>query len=300
MKKINVLLVLMLVVAMVAINGCKKDDEEKPAPTIAFSGGDSKEVDLNTQTSEQVVFNATITAEGKIESFTIVKTVTGTQTTTTTTAIDAAKGETSYVHNFDYTFTDADFANGVTKIEYTFNVTDKQAISVSKTFTVTKKSAVPINTYSNIVLKSAFIATTEAQYVNALTGVTYNHAATNAITATFGFVSGGTANGATIFGSENDLTLSQQPAGWTTAAKFATTTVSAAEFDDIANNNDLVAKVPSSITADKVNFLQDGATNENVTVIAFIHDGKKGLIKLPANITNNGDQSITIAIKVQQ
>ena len=135
MKKIK-FLALMMVAGALVFTSCKKDDETVPTPTISFSGGSSVVVPLTSDTN--VVFNATIKADGKIDAFTVTRTeVTGTtETSGTPEDVSAAKGETAYTYNFDETFKATDFAN-CDKILYVFKVTDKEGQSVSKTYTVT-------------------------------------------------------------------------------------------------------------------------------------------------------------------
>lgn len=124
------------------LNSCKKDDVETAAPTISFSGSDSQEID---STTNNVVFNVYLAAEAEIETFTITKKTYSTSTTTAAiTPASGFKGETSYTYNFDQ-MPYAEFTTGVTKIEYVFNVTDKDGRGVEKIFTVTKKATVVTN-----------------------------------------------------------------------------------------------------------------------------------------------------------
>ncbi|PKP22789.1 MAG: hypothetical protein CVU05_02405 [Bacteroidetes bacterium HGW-Bacteroidetes-21] len=158
-----------------------------------------------------------------------------------------------------------------------------------------------INFFSSISLTSAYLAPSSSEYVNAVTGVTYNHAASGSNNATFGFISGGVSNGATLYTKSTDMTISATPNPWTNESYLAATTLTESEFDAITDGADLLTAMPSIINASKVNNLQDGATNSSVRVIAFIDgSGKKGLIKIPESITNNNDQVLTISIKVQQ
>jgi len=157
-------------------------------------------------------------------------------------------------------------------------------------------TANPINSYLNKTLVSAYLATTSGdQFIVALTGTTFRHDATGSSAATFGFISGG-GSGADFVCSGSTLSFSQKPSGWSTGAKLATTTLTAAQFDAIANENDLLAAMPSSITSDDIK----GLNTTYVAVLAFEVGGKKGLVKMPSSFTNAQDQSIVISIKVQQ
>lgn len=144
MKKISVLFAFLLLAAVTFV-GCKKDEEEKAAPTIAFSGTDagngSVEIDFAVTDPKSLVFNVNLAAEGEIATFTITKKIYASSTTTSQLTATGYDGKTSFTYNFDQSFASADFT-GVTKIEFMFDVTDKQdpAKSVSKMFTVTKKT----------------------------------------------------------------------------------------------------------------------------------------------------------------
>jgi len=143
MKKIK-FLALMMVAGALVFTSCKKDDETIPAPTISLSGGSSVVVPLTGDTN--VVFNATISAEGKINSFTVLERkieADGTEHTGSPNEVSDAKGETAFTYNFDKTFNAASFVEGsisYAKIEYKFTVTDKEGVSITKTYTVTLKT----------------------------------------------------------------------------------------------------------------------------------------------------------------
>ncbi len=143
MKKIKFLALMMIAGALV-FTSCKKDDETIPAPTISLSGGSSVVVPLTGDTN--VVFNATISAEGKINSFTVLERkieADGTVHTGSPDEVSDAKGETAFTYNFDKTFNATSFVEGsilYAKIEYKFTVTDKEGVSITKTYTVTLKT----------------------------------------------------------------------------------------------------------------------------------------------------------------
>ena len=159
MKKIK-FLALMMVAGALVFTSCKKDDETIPAPTISLSGGSSVVVPLTNDTN--VVFNATIGAEGKIDAFTVVEKKVesdGTEHSNTPEDVSAAKGETAYTYNFDKTFNAASFTDGTytyTKILYVFSITDKEGQSISKTYTVTLESANQETPFTTEVLTGNF------------------------------------------------------------------------------------------------------------------------------------------------
>ena len=144
MKKIKFLALMMLAGSLV-FTSCKDEDEVTPAPSISFSGGTSAVVPLTTDTN--VVFNATVTAEGKIDALTVNEKkveADGTVHSGTPTDVSDAKGETSFVYNFDMTFNAASFvdANGTYEtLKYEMTVTDKEGQSLTKTYTVTLEDA---------------------------------------------------------------------------------------------------------------------------------------------------------------
>jgi hypothetical protein len=291
-----------MIVAVAAIfTSCKKDEPTGAAPTISFSNypAGAYEIDFATLgvTTFDLSFVVSITAEDEIKTFTAKKKV-GSTTSNITPAPADFDGKTSYTYNYLGTFTETD----TYPVELTFSVTDKSDQTTEKTFTVTKKTGTtpnPIFTHSSVSLTSAFSGPTAAEFVLATTGITYNHASAGG--ATFGFVSGGATNGATIFTKGFDFTLSSVPNPWNNQSYVIATTLTAAQFDAVQNETELLAAVPATITGTKVNLLQDGAGNSGVDVIAFVDgSGKKGLVKLPASLDNLAGQVISITIKVQQ
>lgn len=303
MKKIKIF-ALMLLAGATLFTNCKKD-ETFADPTVSFQGGVTSMVFTGTNSID---INVTFAAEGKIESVTLQGpslTSSGTTTTTITSKMgtsgtDNANGETSATYLFKVTATDLAlaFVNHTT-LTYTFTITDQESSSTTGTFTVTTPSATPISTYTGISLTSAYSGPTANEFVAATTGTASNHTAAGS--ATFGFVSGGATNGATIFTKGFDFTLSSVPNPWNNQSYVATTTLTASQFDAITDETALLAALPGSITGTKVNLLQDGATNAGVEVIAFVDgSGKKGLVKLPASMDNTAAQVISVSIKVQQ
>lgn len=297
MKNLSILLVVMFA-AIISLNtGCKKDDPTGPTLTVSAS---STTVDQG----DTIVFTYSVSSNATLDKLTWSSTdfvlVEGSQE-------DGGEFTLEGTSDQDNEFTVV-IKSTQTLGDITFSFTaldeDGEEYAAEKEIVITVEEAVvnvEINTFSSETLVSAFNAsTTNQQYFDVTTGTLYNHSAVGANSATFGFVSGGASNGACIFGSNYDFTLSQTPSSWTNAATFTTTTLTGTEFDAITYEADLLAAMPSSITGVKVNLLQDGATNAGVTVLAFEINGKKGLIKLPESLNNDAAQSITVAVKVQQ
>ncbi len=140
MKNFKLFTLVMLATALV-FSSCSKDEEEVAKPTIKFVGNYGSDVDFTpaTEMTKEIVFNANLAAEAKIKSFTITEKKYGTSTATNPYDADntkKAKGEVSYTYNFSKTLSHSDLSGGVTKIEYIFEVTDKEGNNVEKIFTV--------------------------------------------------------------------------------------------------------------------------------------------------------------------
>ena len=306
MKKLSILFAFLLVAAVTFV-GCKKDEEEKAAPTIAFTGGDagggSRELDFSSTSSYGITFAVDIAAEGEIATFTIKKKIYASSTTESTLPASGFEGQTSFSYTFSQTYVEADFDvdGGVDKIEYMFEVTDKQdpAKSVSKMFTVTKK----VGTTPGAII--SWTATLGAQ--NASAGSSFStsngtvyllaDAKTNSSLIDFVYFYGAT-NFATI-AAPNDVDAASVFTGtnglsnWTTknATKFGTTTVTTTQFDAIADDAQIVTI--TGLAATKVNSLVVGS------VFAFqTAGGKKGLVKVTALTAANTD-NISISVKME-
>ncbi len=292
MKNIKNLIGLLLMAAIIGFTSCSEDDDDVIGPSISFFGGDFIDGDYIAAPGETLQFSWLATqGDAKLESFSVTK--------ESVTLEDYVEPDIPKDNYQDTLSTDAPLNVG--SYIYAFKVTDKDGETASKSFTITvEEQASDIETYSSTTIVSAYLAATAgSQYMDATTGTTYRHDATGSENATFGFISGG-GSGAVILASGTSLSLTQKPSGWSNAAKLATTNLTGSEFDAISDETALLDAMPSSINSDEIKNLQDGETNDNVTVIAFDDNGTKGLIKLPASLNNDQDQSITIDVKVQQ
>ena len=122
----TVKIVLALLAAVVIFNSCNKEYAE---PTIAWTPDNlSQFVDFEDETTWNQTLNITFGAEAGISEIKIWKHVyTAAEIDPTTTLMDAPTGYdalTTFAYAFTTTHTAADFANGVTKIVYEFEVTD--------------------------------------------------------------------------------------------------------------------------------------------------------------------------------
>lgn len=140
MKKLFAISLIVLAGAAI-FTSCKKD-ETTPAPTISVTN--NKTAYAITATADTAItFNVTVSAEGKIDQFTIKKTVGS--TTTSYGSPTGFSGETSYTYNFSETF----HATDTYPISFTFKVVDKDAQEASITVTIEKinsPSTTPLNT----------------------------------------------------------------------------------------------------------------------------------------------------------
>lgn len=293
MKNIKNLIGLLLMAAIIGFTSCSEDDDDDaigPALDVNVIGETTV-----TPSSTVVVTWEARDGDAKLDYFTILEGNTAVQ----------GWNQKEIPNDLNETYNDTAYlqapATDGNSTTFTFTVTDKDGLekSVSKTITAEAQSA-DIDTYSSVTIVSAYLAATAgSQFMDATTGTTYRHDATGSENATFGFISGG-GSGAVIMASGTSLSFVQQPAGWSNAAKLATTSITGSEFDAISDETALLAAMPASINSDEIKNLQDGAANASITVIAFDDNGTKGLIKLPASLNNNQDQSITIDVKVQQ
>jgi len=296
----NFLLSMLVISTLVFTIGCSKDNEDKPGPSISFTGDVTSAV--LTGDSLAVEFVATINAEGEISTFTITKkiyTASGSSTVAITPQ-SSFKGETSVQEVFNQLVRASNFDNGVTKIEYIFNVTDKQDLGAEKIFTVTKaRTPLAISTYTAVIM-GAQSNMTDGSYLYAVEGTVANQTTADAnqgsvdIVYYYGasnFATLVAPNDVTINGGAGNLTLCQS---WTTknATKFGVSTLTATEFDAINNDTELYSI--SGLTATKLIDLAIGDVISFTTV-----EGKNGLIKVTA-LTTGLSGAITITVKVQQ
>ncbi|GEM_PF-435792 len=135
-------LLLALAIGGFALYSCNPDEEKLP-PTIAFNPANSStEIDFGAETtpSKTIEFSVVVHADAGIQSLKMdeVK-FAGTNENHNETTIAAAANQEDYTYNFSKELTNEDFI-GITKIEYNFIVTDKEARVADITYSVTVKS----------------------------------------------------------------------------------------------------------------------------------------------------------------
>lgn len=139
MKTVKILLLFVAAVAM--LSACK-DDDEIAKPTLSFTNNvTSEEIDFSAAASKDVLFNVTVKAEGKIKNFTVKEYYVKADGKNSNEITDAKNysGKTDYTYTYEKTYTAADFADGVTKIEVEFYVVDNEGQGATKVFTITQK-----------------------------------------------------------------------------------------------------------------------------------------------------------------
>jgi len=159
-------------------------------------------------------------------------------------------------------------------------------------------------------LGSATWNTTDGSFYSIGTQLVYKYDATGAAAnVDFGYMYGdaGGSNLATIFSPEwaSAQTLTQKITSPSKATKFVVTTLSASEFDAITETgNAIITSAVTSATAQYVNNLQVGGANAGKIIGFVLQNTKKGLIKF-GTVTNGsnatypqGSGTATFTIKV--
>lgn len=298
MKKLFAISLIVLAGATI-FTSCKKD-ETTPAPEISVTN--NKTAYAITATADTTItFNVTVSAEGKIDQFTIKKTVGS--TTTSYGSPTGFSGQTSYTYNFQETFHPAD----TYPISFAFKVVDKDGQEASITVTISKlqgSTGTPFgafNTYSTVLMGGQNNATTGSFYASVGNHVyTLSQAAANSAAVDFAY----------YYGLSNLATLSAPAATEiTTVANFSTianwATRNATKFIKNPSGIDF-ANLSATTNIANLTFGTDLKANQlNVNdVVAFqTAAGKIGFAKVTAITQINGTNSegtITLDVKVQQ
>lgn len=301
MRKVSFITLFAAIIGITIMSSCSKDKTHS-APTITFSNGTSFEVNFATSDTT-ASFQATVSAEAGIETFTITEKKTSYQGGTTSGAYDAAttssfKGETDKNYYFSEGYSAADFTN-YSKFEYVFDVTDKDGQSYSITYTVTlyQSSAGAIDTYTAVLLGAQGSSTGSFYDVSANTVYTQINADANQSAIDFVHYYGSSnasticaPNDPTVGGGSGNLTLC---ASWTTKNATLYGKVTGVTWANVTDDTEIVAN-ESSATASIVSQLAVGDVVEFKNV-----DGKYGMFKVVSVETVNTG-SITIDVKVQQ
>jgi hypothetical protein len=294
MKKAHVIIGLLLLAMLTMFMGC--GEEEALGPSLSLYGGEFIDADATVAPGAVLAFSwHAQKGDAKLESVTI------TREGVALAGWNAIEIPNSENENYtDTALLEAPLNEGA--YTYEIIVTDKDAMTASKSVVITVDASMaggPIDTYtailmgaqSNIDLGSFLdIETGEVYKIGPATtnqsiiDVVYYYGSQNLATLT-------APDDATVGGGAGNLSLCES---WTNknATRFGTTSITAAEFDDIVNDIDIVAQ--TGISHSKETQLTVGNVISVMTV-----GGKKGLIKIAAMTTGTAG-TITIDVKIQE
>ena len=294
MKKLNFFTTLILMAFAGFFSGC--EDTTKVGPTLEFFGGNYIDEDVTVEPGGVLAFSWLATkGDANLVSFSVERdnvTLAGypdedidNDTYQATVQLEAPQNEGAYV--------------------YEFIVIDNDDLSASKSFTITvEQSGGAINSWTSTL--GAHQATEGSSFAS-ITGEVYQmaDAKTNSALIDFLYYYGASnlatiaapddATAATVFNNANTGLDT-----WSTnnSTKFKSTSLTAAEFDAIADDLLIVSNATGAADSYE-NQLEVG------DVIAFVTDADKtggskmGLLKVVA-LTAGATETMQIAVKVQQ
>ena len=288
-----------VIASISTLTSCKKDTTVTN-PTISFLNNVTSYTATESDTS--YTFVADVEATGSLDNIKLIDaSVEGIETQ----LLSITKFDSDTKHEVKYTVSNLKSLTSAKKIKIT--VTDKKSNTYSATFTVNPfvKTAGDITTYSATLLGSQYAAT--GSFFSTSNGLVYTvntSVANSALIDLIYYYSGG--NGATIGAADDNLVAGVYTGitNWATknATRFATTSITADEFNAITNDASIAAI--STFTDTK----EIGLAVGNVFAFKTVA-GKKGLVKI-TNITkglntNNQQQdfqfgTIEIVVKVQK
>jgi hypothetical protein len=294
MKKAHVIIGLLFFAMLALFIECT--EEEATGPTLSLYGGEFIDADATVAPGAVLAFAwHAQKGDAKLESVTI------TREGVALSGWNAKEIPNSENENYtDTALMEAPLNDGA--YTYEIIITDKDAMTASKSVVITVDASMaggPIDTYTAILMGAqsnadlgSFLdieagdvyligpATTNQSIID----VVYYYGSTNLATLT-------APDDATVGGGSGNLSLCES---WTTknGTRFGSTSITAAEFDDIVNDIDISAQ--TGITNSKMTQLAVGNVMSFLTV-----GGKKGLIKVAA-ITTGTAGTITIDVKIQE
>lgn len=298
MKALRLILGLMMVVAF--LSSCSKDeDPEIPVdktPTLTFKveqGFVSGNATMNTSTPFKVgiIGLSNTNTNAKLVKLTITRVFND---------IPASQ-DTTFSSNSLNVVIDAVSSNLAGQENWFFEVKDKDGYSKKIGFTITTTApSNPIETYSMKIM-GAQGSSTGSSFAS-VNGEVYSlaDAKTNAVKIDWLYFYGATNMATLASPKDNDAaSVFNDPtnglATWSVRNNTLFKKVSdAINWDNITNDEVIVAQTASGVTETKVNTL---AANN---ILAFITEsGKKGLIRVES-ITGTNDGTIKISVKVQK
>ena len=292
MKKLSLLTVFILFAFIGFFSGCE-DITEDTAPTLEFFGGNYIDEDVTVVPGGVLAFSWLATkGSSNLASFLIER-----------DGVTLTGYPDEDIPNDNYQGT-VELEAPLTKAAYVykFTVTDNNDLSASESFTITVSGG-PIKTWTTTLgshqsntgssfasITGEVFQMTEAKANSTLIDFMYYYGASNLAT----IAAPDDADAATVFTGTAALST------WTTknSTRFKTTSLTAANFDAITDDSDIVANATGAADTDE-NQLAVG------NVIAFMTDpgkaggSKMGLIKITTINTGAGG-SMVIAVKVQE
>lgn len=320
MKKLLKNLLFLSAIGSVAfLYSCGGDDEVLPdAPTmeIEVEGVEVSGRAISAVEGETATFTVTVTAAGKFNTLNIYASVDGTENPTPQSIARTAANVTLNTDGTEATIVVAkDFEAGdVDKdLAWRFEAVDDENQTAEITFTATVEAApVEVKTHTQVLIGGQSNATLGSFY-DADGNNVYKYAETretHSAKVDFLFFYGETnkyaiaamddADANTAFSAALNVTNALSAVMPTrNATKFKVTTLTAAQFDEIANVEQL-ANAYGEVAADgsKVNNLEAGK------VFAFVQassrGSKKGLVKVVETSGTSGtNRAITITVKIE-
>ena len=292
MKKLSLLTVFILFAFIGFFSGCE-DVTEDTAPTLEFFGGNYIDEDVTVEPGAALVFSWLATkGSSNLASFSIERDniiLAGypdedipNDNYSATVSLEAPQNEGAYV--------------------YKFIVTDNNDLTASESFTITVSGG-PIKTWTATL--GSYQSNTGSSFAS-ITGEVFQmtEAKANSTLIDFMYYYGNTNNATIAAPDDNDaatvFTGTAPLSTWTTrnSTRFKTTSLTAANFDAITDDSDIVTNATTAADTDE----NDLAV---VDVIAFATDSDKaggskmGLIKI-TTINTGATGSRVIAVKVQE
>jgi hypothetical protein len=292
MKKLSLLFVLILIAFAGFFTGCE-DVTEDTAPTLEFFGGNYIDEDVTVEPGGALAFSWLATkGSSNLASFSIERdniTLAGypdedipNDNYSASVSLEAPQNEGAYV--------------------YKFIVTDNNDLTASESFTITVSGG-PIKTWTTTL--GSHQSNTGSSFAS-ITGEVFQmtEAKANSTLIDFMYYYGNINNATIAAPDDNDaatvFTGTAALSTWTTknSTRFKTTSLTAANFDAITDDSDIVDNATGAADTDE-NQLAVG------DVIAFMTDADKaggskmGLIKI-TSITGEAGGTMQISVKVQE
>jgi len=293
MKKFSFITSLGVIAFLVFFTSCETTNE---GPSISFLGGEYIDADATVAPGSVLKFKWIANkGSSNLSSFTIER---------DGIALSGYPDESISNDNYQDSVT-LEAPLNLGEYVYQLIVTDKNDLTASGKFTITvEQTAGPINTWTKTL--GAHQSTTGSSFAS-ITGTVYtmDDAKANSTLIDFLYYYGATnhatiaspddATAATVFNNVNNGL-----ATWSTknSTRFKSTTLTAANFDAIANDLEIVTNATGASDSYE-NGLEVGEVIAFVTAPAKATGSKKGLIKV-VSITAGATETMEITVKVQQ